>query len=342
MAARPSLRSQRSFYGDYVEQLVREDKKAVVIISDALRYEVAEELRLPHPPGGPLRRRPRGRPRRAAELHPTRHGGAASAPHARSTRPTARPCSPTTSRPTAPRSASKDPGDRRADGDPGRGLQGPEADERRELFKNNRVLYIYHDVIDATGDKPGTERRVFEAAELALTRVGGPGEEGRERQRHQHLRHRRPRLPVPGRRAARAVLPLRDAQGDKHPRHQQALRARPRPEGRRRLHHVHRGAARARQRHRGPDPQVDPPAPARRRRHTLRPRRRDPPGDRRAGARGQQEAQERHPPGQRQGSARHRQDHHRPARREAVPVRARQRQGAGAQCCARGCTSARR
>ena len=38
------LRSQRSFYGDYVENLLREDKKAVVIISDALRYEVAEEL----------------------------------------------------------------------------------------------------------------------------------------------------------------------------------------------------------------------------------------------------------------------------------------------------------
>src|SRR3546814_6842475 len=42
------------------------------------------------------------------------------------------------------------------------------ADERREMFKSNRVLYIFHDVIDAIGDKPGTERRVFEAAELAL------------------------------------------------------------------------------------------------------------------------------------------------------------------------------
>lgn len=42
--ASSTVRSQRSFYGDYVEQLVRDDKKAVVIISDALRYEVAEEL----------------------------------------------------------------------------------------------------------------------------------------------------------------------------------------------------------------------------------------------------------------------------------------------------------
>ena len=39
-----TIRSQRSFYGNYVEKLVREDKKAVVIISDALRYEIAEEL----------------------------------------------------------------------------------------------------------------------------------------------------------------------------------------------------------------------------------------------------------------------------------------------------------
>src|SRR5260370_42396602 len=44
---RPSaLRSQTSFYAQYVEPLVRDgDKKAVVIISDALRYEVADELR---------------------------------------------------------------------------------------------------------------------------------------------------------------------------------------------------------------------------------------------------------------------------------------------------------
>ena len=42
------------------------------------------------------------------------------------------------------------------------------ADERRELYKANRVLYVYHNRIDATGDKPGTERQVFEAAEDTL------------------------------------------------------------------------------------------------------------------------------------------------------------------------------
>ena len=41
-------------------------------------------------------------------------------------------------------------------------------EDRRELFKNHRVLYVYHDAIDAMGDKPGTERRVFEAVDQAL------------------------------------------------------------------------------------------------------------------------------------------------------------------------------
>ncbi|GGF79087.1 BREX-1 system phosphatase PglZ type A [Wenyingzhuangia marina] len=38
--------------------------------------------------------------------------------------------------------------------------------EARELFKNN-LVYIYHDVIDATGDKRVSERRTFEAVESA-------------------------------------------------------------------------------------------------------------------------------------------------------------------------------
>src|SRR6185437_5769465 len=42
------------------------------------------------------------------------------------------------------------------------------ADERRELFKANRVLYVYHDRIDATGEKPGTERQAFEAVDDTL------------------------------------------------------------------------------------------------------------------------------------------------------------------------------
>ena len=40
--------------------------------------------------------------------------------------------------------------------------------ELRELYVAHRVLYVYHDRIDATGDKARTERQVFEAADGAL------------------------------------------------------------------------------------------------------------------------------------------------------------------------------
>ena len=40
--------------------------------------------------------------------------------------------------------------------------------ELRELYVAHRVLYVYHDRIDATGDKARTERQVFEAADRAL------------------------------------------------------------------------------------------------------------------------------------------------------------------------------
>ena len=80
--ASATVRSQRSFYRDHVGKLVRDDKKAVVIISDALRYEVAEELGSPHPAGGSLRCRTRGHARSAAELHPAGHGSLVAASHA--------------------------------------------------------------------------------------------------------------------------------------------------------------------------------------------------------------------------------------------------------------------
>lgn len=162
------LRSQTSFYVDYVEPLVRDgDKKAVVIISDALRFEVADEL------GSRIRQEDRFDASLDAVLGVlpsyTQLGMAALLPH----------------------STLKHSGDAKivlADDQPtnGTALRGKilehvggsaiqaedfkalSADERRELFKANRVLYVYHNRIDATGDKPGTERQVFEAVEDSL------------------------------------------------------------------------------------------------------------------------------------------------------------------------------
>jgi uncharacterized protein (TIGR02687 family) len=162
-----ALHSQRSFYGNYVEQLVREDKKAVVIISDALRYEVAEEL------GSRIRQEDRFDADLEAVLGVlpsyTQLGMAALLPH-RTLKHSAdgktvladdQPTNGTSARSKILETVG------------GAAVQAEDfktlsPEERRELFRNNRVLYIYHDVIDATGDKPGTERRVFEAAEQAL------------------------------------------------------------------------------------------------------------------------------------------------------------------------------
>jgi uncharacterized protein (TIGR02687 family) len=163
-----ALRSQTAFYTAYVAPLVRDgDKKAVVIISDALRYEVADEL------GSRIRKEDRFDARLDAVLGVlpsyTQLGMAALLPH----------------------STLKHSADAKtvlADGQPtnstalrGKILAGVggaairaedfkamNADERRELYKANRVLYVYHDRIDATGDSSGTERQVFEAVEDTL------------------------------------------------------------------------------------------------------------------------------------------------------------------------------
>ena len=162
-----ALRSQRSFYGTYVEKLVRDDKKAVVIISDALRYEIAEEL------GSRIRQEDRFDAELEAVLGVlpsyTQLGMAALLPH-RGLRHSADGkvvlADDQVTNGTGPRSKVLEAvGGTAIQAEDFRALS-PE--ERRELFKNNRVLYLYHNRIDATGDKPGTERQVFEAAEDTL------------------------------------------------------------------------------------------------------------------------------------------------------------------------------
>lgn len=162
-----ALRSQTSFYRDYVEGLVREEKKAVVIISDALRYEVAEEL------GTRIRQEDRFDASLDAVLGVlpsyTQLGMAALLPHRVLTH-------------------SADAKTVLADGQPTNGtafrgkilasvggfaiqaedFKALSPGERRGLFKAHRVLYVYHNRIDATGDKPGTERQVFEAVDDTL------------------------------------------------------------------------------------------------------------------------------------------------------------------------------
>lgn len=163
-----ALRSQTRFFVDHVEPIIRKgNRKAVVIISDALRYEVADELRS----------RIRQEDRFDADLDAmlgvlpsyTQLGMAALLPHK-----------------TLAHSHDGDPvvvDGQRCDGTANRNkvlapvdgfaIQAEDvfamsSSELRELYVAHRVLYVYHDRIDATGDKARTERQVFEAADRAL------------------------------------------------------------------------------------------------------------------------------------------------------------------------------
>lgn len=161
------LRPQASFYRDYIAPLVRDDKKAVVIISDALRYEVAEEL------GSLIRREDRFDASLDAVLGVlpsyTQLGMAALLPHStlkhsadgKTVLADDQPTNGTVLR----GKILEKVGGAAIQAEDFKALSG---DERRELFKANRTLYLYHNRIDATGDKPGTERQVFEAAEDTL------------------------------------------------------------------------------------------------------------------------------------------------------------------------------
>jgi uncharacterized protein (TIGR02687 family) len=44
-------------------------------------------------------------------------------------------------------------------------------DESREFAKENQIIYVYHNQIDAVGDKPETEDRVFDATDDAIREI---------------------------------------------------------------------------------------------------------------------------------------------------------------------------
>lgn len=162
------LRSQTSFYTDHVQPITRDGRrKAVVIISDALRYEVADEL------GSRIRQEDRYDAELKAMLGVlpsyTQLGMAALLPHS-----------------TIGHSPDGDPvlvDGQRTDGTVNRGkvldsvagkaIQAEDVfsltrDELRDMYQQHQVLYVYHNRIDATGDKASTERQVFEAVEDTL------------------------------------------------------------------------------------------------------------------------------------------------------------------------------
>ncbi|QAY59794.1 BREX-1 system phosphatase PglZ type A [Microbacterium protaetiae] len=163
-----ALAPQASFFSDHVAPIVKDGRtKAVVIISDGMRYEIAEELTSII----------RGEDRFAASLSAvlgslpsyTQLGMASLLPQS---------------------SLELDPEGLPvfADGKPTNGTANRDkileavkgcaitaaevlsmpASELRELYTRHQIFYVYHDRIDAAGDKAPTERTVFEAAEETL------------------------------------------------------------------------------------------------------------------------------------------------------------------------------
>lgn len=159
---------QTSFYTSFVSRLAA-NGRVFVILSDALRYEVAVELT------GQLIRETRGAAKITGvqSIFPsvTKFGMAALLPHRKL-------------------QLTKD-GQVLCDGAPTDGLANREKllksvggtaigykelialrqAERRERLSGANVIYIYHNVIDAVGDKALTEDQVFDACEQAILEI---------------------------------------------------------------------------------------------------------------------------------------------------------------------------
>lgn len=168
----PGFASQTSFYRDQAAEYRRKDQKVAVIISDALRFEVGEECL----------RRIRALDRFDAELKPmisslpsyTQLGMAALLPH------------------SALALAEDGSGDVISDGENTKGLAAREkllvagrkgdsakalksedvmnmrTEDGKALFRDHHIVYVYHNRIDAIGDKLQTEDKLPEAAEDAI------------------------------------------------------------------------------------------------------------------------------------------------------------------------------
>lgn len=163
---------QRDFYLDQAAEFrrLKVPQKVVVIISDALRFEVAEECL----------REIRSLNRFDAELKPmiaslpsyTQLGMAALLPNKALTvngdgNVTSHGI-PTQGTPNREKVLAMGRADDRVKAMKADDFMGLRGDEAKELFRDHDILYLYHNRIDIVGDKLATEERVFEAAEDAI------------------------------------------------------------------------------------------------------------------------------------------------------------------------------
>ncbi|CAN3976204.1 DUF4178 domain-containing protein, partial [Dysosmobacter welbionis] len=159
---------QRDFYSHYVKPLAGKNSRAFVIISDALRYEVAAEL------CDTITRTTKGTAKLDAvqAVFPsiTKFGMAALLPGRKLSvndgmdvlvdeMPT---------RSTDERGKILCAANMNSVAVQYTDVLNMKRAERRELVSGKEVVYIYHNTIDAIGDKAPTEKKVFDACEDAM------------------------------------------------------------------------------------------------------------------------------------------------------------------------------
>ena len=167
------IEKQRDFYKRYVVPASSKNTRAFVIISDALRYEVASEL------SERIVRTTKG----TAELMSmqaifpsiTKFGMAALLPgksiSVNDSMDVLVDGNPTRS--TVERNAILNATPKASVAIQFGDLLKMKKDERRELVAGKDVIYIYHNSIDAIGDKAPTESKVFDACETAIQELSG-------------------------------------------------------------------------------------------------------------------------------------------------------------------------
>ncbi|MDU8911578.1 BREX-1 system phosphatase PglZ type A [Aestuariicoccus sp. MJ-SS9] len=166
----PGYPRQSDFYMDQAAEFRRRDQKVVVIVSDALRYEVAEECL----------REIRKLNRFEAELRPmiaalpsyTQLGMAALLPNRDLTLSGNASVSsfgnPTQGTANREKILGMGRGGDRAVAMKANDFTSMKTEDGKTLFREHDILYLYHNRIDIVGDKLATEERTTEAAEDAI------------------------------------------------------------------------------------------------------------------------------------------------------------------------------
>lgn len=162
------LDQQREFYARYVTPLLPSNGRAFVVISDALRYEVAAEL------AEALTRETKGKATIGALAcvlpSVTKYGMAALLPNRSLTVNENYEilCDGLSTQGTKNREKILQGREKASIAIQYQDLLGMKAAEKRELLSGKAVIYIYHNAIDTIGEAMVTESKVFEACQTAI------------------------------------------------------------------------------------------------------------------------------------------------------------------------------